>query len=67
MMDVQKQPPDMFCKKSLEISQNSQENTYAGGLTQVLSCEFCELSKNTLFTEHLWARAPEYNNFNGIL
>ena len=22
-------------------------------LTQVLSCEFCEISKNTFFTEHL--------------
>ena len=24
-------------------------------LAQVFSCEFCEISKNTLFTEHLWA------------
>ena len=24
-------------------------------LTQVFSCEFCETSKNTFFTEHLWA------------
>ena len=31
----------------LEISQNSQENT----------CEFCEVSKNTFFTEHLWMTA----------
>ena len=23
-------------------------------LTQVFSCEFCEISKNTLFTENLW-------------
>ena len=34
-------------KMFLEISQNSQENT----------CEFCEISKNTFFTEHLWASA----------
>ena len=26
-------------------------------LTQVFSCEFCELSKNTFFTGHLWATA----------
>ena len=26
-------------------------------LTQVFSCEFSEISKNTLFTEHLWATA----------
>ena len=23
-------------------------------LTQVFSCEFCEISKNTFFTEHIW-------------
>ena len=26
-------------------------------LAQVFSCEFCETSKNTFFTEHLWATA----------
>ena len=26
-------------------------------LTQVFSCEFCKISKNTLLTEHLWATA----------
>ena len=26
-------------------------------LAQVLSCEFCEISKNTFFTEHLWTTA----------
>ena len=26
-------------------------------LTQVFSCELCEISKNTFFTEHLWATA----------
>ena len=26
-------------------------------LTQVFSCEFCKISKNTFFTEHLWAIA----------
>ena len=24
-------------------------------LAQVSSCEFCEISKNTIFTEHIWA------------
>ena len=50
---------EVFCKRVfLEISQNSQENEYlsqrhvfnkaAGlGLSQVFSCEFCEISKNT--------------------
>ena len=38
-------------KLFLEILQNSQENTCARvkyTLTQVFSCEFCEISKNTL-------------------
>ena len=26
-------------------------------LAQVFSCEFCEISKNTIFTEHLWTTA----------
>ena len=28
-------------------------------LAQVFSCEFCEISWNTFFTEHLWATASE--------
>ena len=26
-------------------------------LAEVFSCEFCEISKNTFFTEHLWTTA----------
>ena len=60
----------------LEILQNSWENTCARvsiltqlqgwGLTkiqtlsQVFSCEFCEISKNTSFTEHLRATASVF-------
>ena len=29
-------------------------------LAQVFSCEFCEISKNTFFKEHLWATASVY-------
>ena len=29
-------------------------------LAQLFSCEFCEISKNTFFTEHLWTTASEY-------
>ena len=49
----QKQPPEVFYKKKvfLEISQNSQENT----------CEFCETSKKTFLTEHLWVTASDEN------
>ena len=54
-------------KVFLEISQNLQENTCARAsfliklqaslkketLALVLSCEFCEISKNTFFAEHI--------------
>ena len=56
-------------KLLLEISQNSQPNTCARvsflikfkkeTLAQVLSCEFCEIFKNTFLTEHLWTTASE--------
>ena len=29
-------------------------------MAQVLFCKFCEISKNTFFTEHLWVNASEY-------
>ena len=55
-----------FIKASsfLEILQNSQENTYVRvfkkeTLAQVFSCEFCEISKNTFCTKHLWTTASE--------
>ena len=67
-------------KVFLEISQNSKENTCAtvsfliklqacnfikkDTLAQVFSCEFCEISQNTFFTEHLWTTASEYNGWS---
>ena len=53
-----------LCKKVfLKISQNSQENTCAfikkEALAQVFSCEFCQISKNNFFTEHLWTAASK--------
>ena len=30
-----------------------------GTLAQVFSCEFCEIFKNTFFTEHLWTTASD--------
>ena len=61
-------------KVFLKISQNSQEKTCARAfflnkvinfilkrtLAQVFSCEFCEISRHTFFTEHLWATASGY-------
>ena len=31
-------------------------------LAQVFSCEFCEISKNTFFAEHLWTTASNVSN-----
>ena len=33
------------------------------GSTKVLSCEFCEISKNTFFMEHILATASEKDVF----
>ena len=57
----------LYKKVFLKISQNSQENPCARvsffnkvaglrpkTLPQVFSWEFCEISKNKFFTEHLW-------------
>ena len=33
-------------------------------LARVFSCEFCKISENTFFTEHLWTTASFLFNFN---
>ena len=33
-------------------------------LTEVFSCEFCEISENTFFAEHLWTTASEQKQLN---
>ena len=33
-------------------------------LSQVFSCKFCEISKNTFFMEHLWATASTYSKLS---
>ena len=48
----EKQPPEVFCVKNQACSFIKKET-----LAQVFSCEFGEISKNTFFTEHLWATA----------
>ena len=60
----QKQPPEVFCKNRGVLCQSLFFNKVAGLPATLLkkslwhrffSCEFCEISKNTFFTEHLWA------------
>ena len=57
-------------KVLLEISQNSQENTCnfikKETLAQLFSCEFCQISKNTFFTEHLWTTASTRSQVTNI-
>ena len=36
-------------------------------LAQVSACGFCEISKNTFLTEHLWATASEYHKYSFML
>ena len=52
--DFQKQPPEVFCMK---ISQNLQENCSLRPATllkkESLVQVFCEISKDTFFTEHV--------------
>ena len=36
-------------------------------LAQVFPCEFCEISKNTFFTEHIWATASDQTQHIGDL
>ena len=51
----------------LETPENPQKNTCAESLfikeetpAQVFSCEFCEISKNTFFTEHLHKTTSDF-------
>ena len=78
IVDLQRCPEE---KVFLEISQNSHRAriTLAWNLTkketlaQVFSCEFCDISKNFFFTEHLrrlllrspalWFLLVPYNNY----
>ena len=67
----QKQPRAVFCYKScslkfrkihrkilVRVSFLACNFIKKATLAQVLSSEFCEISKNTFFIEHLWWRLP---------
>ena len=43
-----------------ELCQSLFFNKVVETLAQVFSCEICEISKNTFFTEHIWTSASEY-------
>ena len=63
-MSHQKQPPEVHSAKVLGLQLYLKKS-----LAQVFSCEFCEISKKTFFTEHLQATAsvsPKYSFQIGI-
>ena len=66
LLYFQKQPPEVFLKNSQNSQENTCARVscliklQASGnflkketLAQVFSCEFCDISKNTFFAEHL--------------
>ena len=53
-----KQPPEIFYKKVfLDHRPVACNFIKKETLTQVFSCEFCEICKNIFFTEHFWTTA----------
>ena len=76
-----KQPPEVFYKEKCsykfrkihrktpvpEFHFNIKLQLYKKEiLAQVFSCEFCEISKNTFFTEHLWTANSVQRNLTPI-
>ena len=66
---TQKQPPEAFYKKDVlkNFAKFTGKHQYQKlffkieALTQLFSCEFYEIFKNTLFKEHLWTAASAYS------
>ena len=64
----QKQPPELLYKKKDVIKNFAAPKSFFNKvaslkpatlfkkkiLTELFSCEFCEISKNTFFTEYIW-------------
>ena len=65
---MRKQTPKVFPKKNAFLEILPQPATLLKKrLPQVFSCEFCEISKNIFFTEHLGATVSKMTLGNGIL
>ena len=47
-----------------KFRKNSQESICARISFLVFSCKFCEICKNTVFTEQHWKTASDYTNIN---
>ena len=51
--EIQVAPSDDVVGVTIEVCNFIKKET----LAQVFACEFCEISKNTFFAEHLWTTA----------
>ena len=49
---AEKQPPEVFCIRKGDLRNFAK---FTG--KHLFSCGFCEISKNIVFTEHLWVSA----------
>ena len=61
----QKQPPEVFYEKRCSYKFHKiyrktpvPKSLFAKDSGTGVSCEFCEISKNAFFTEHLWETSP---------
>ena len=69
MVAFQKQPPEVFYNKSVfrNLAKFTGKHMYERlvfkkeTLAQVFTCECCEISKNTFFTEHLRTTASGFD------
>ena len=59
IFDTQNSQENTFARVSFLIKLQAQVCNFIKKetLEQVFSCEFCEISKHTFFTEHFWATA----------
>ena len=61
-MDVRKKAPRKKAPRKIAAQKNAPGKLPCNCIkkeTQVISCKFWEISKNTFFTEHLWATASK--------
>ena len=52
---VQTRPQEVFCKERCSKVPKAYNFIKKETLAQVFSSEFCEISKDTFFTEHVWS------------
>ena len=59
-LEISQHPQENTCTRvsfSIKLQAEAYNFIKKETLAQVFSCEFCEISKNTFFTEHLWETA----------